>query len=200
MLAASAIAVAAASWAASGATAAASPFPAVLVMSSGLTMSNTVKAPPWGTVLSARQSRWISIKSRSGTIRWGVWHEDQGPAIFPVRTTDAGARWEVVGPLLATDWAGGSLYYVTAALAEGASSVVMVSPSIIDVTTDAGHRWFQYLNVASDWAIVSYPMSGGRTAIRVSGAANATFAKTWYAVYVLDVARHRWRRVVESLS
>ncbi len=121
---------------------------------------------------------------------------------FPVRSIDGGRHWTAAGPLLASDWAGGSLYYVTKVISEGPSAVVMVSNAIIDVTTDGGRRWFQYLNAAGDWSISRYAHSKDRISIRVSPPPNWTSSlpKNSYAIYVLNLARQRWNRVSQSLS
>jgi hypothetical protein len=179
--------------------AASSPYPATLTMQRGLTESAAGHALPWGTTLSAAQARRVTLESSGPTYRWGVWKENAGPGQFPVRSVDGGTRWTAAGPQLATDWAGGSLYFVSKVISESSSSVVMVSNSVIDVTTDGGHQWYQYLNAADNWSIAAHAVSGGGIGLRVSPASYATLPKTSYALYVLDIARHLWRRTGQLL-
>ena len=180
--------------------AASSPYPATLTMQRGLTESAAGHALPWGTTLTAAQDRRVTFRSSGPTYRWGVWKENGGPAQFPVRSVDGGARWTAVGPQLATDWVGGSLYFVSKVIANSSSSVVMVSNSVIDVTTDGGHQWYQYLNTADNWSIAAHAVSGGGIGLRVSPASYATLPKASYALYVLDVAHHQWRCTSQSLG
>jgi hypothetical protein len=177
-----------------------SPYPAQLALQRGLTMSNIAPAPPWGTVLSSSQARSVTIKSTGPSFEWGVWMEAGHAGQYPVRSTDGGARWTTAGPTLASDWAGGSLYYVGKLIPEGPSAVVMVSNAIIDVTTDAGRHWFQYLNTAANWSISGHTSVGGDISIRVSGASWAYLPKASFAIYVLDLSHLQWRRVAQSLA
>jgi hypothetical protein len=155
---------------------------------------------PWGTKLTAAEARWVTIASSGPTYRWGVWKYDGGPATFPVRSTDGGATWREAGPQLATDWAGGSLFYVDRVFIEGPSAVVMVSNSVIDATTDGGHQWYQYVNADDNWSITSHP-DGADISLRISAASYSNnLPKHSYAIYVLNVARHQWLRASESLS
>ncbi len=101
--------------------------------------------------------------------------------------------------MLATDWAGGSLYYVKKVFAESRAAVVMVSSSIIDVTTNGGHLWYQYLNAADNWIITAHIVAAGVIAIRVSPASYAQLPKGSYAIYIFDAPRHEWRRTQQSL-
>lgn len=129
--------------------AASSPYPAKLMMQRGLTESAMGRALPWGTKLSAAQSHWVTLSSppyRGSTFRWGVWRKGGGPSQFPVRSSDGGAIWMAAGPQIASDWAGGGIYFVDRVIWESPTSVVMVSNAVIDVTTDGGHHWYQYLN------------------------------------------------------
>ena len=178
--------------------AAASPFPATLTMQRGLFQPVGVSALPWGTTLPAAQARGVKVESVGSTYRWGVWYKNQS-STFPVRSADGGAHWTAAGPQLATDWAGGSLYYVTKVIAESPTAVVMVSNSIIDVTTDGGHRWCQYVNGGDNWVMVAHAVSGGGIGLRISFTSFAKLPKKSYAIYVLDVARHQWRRTEQSL-
>jgi hypothetical protein len=180
--------------------AASSPYPATLTMQRGLTESATGHALPWETTLSAAQARRVTLSSSGPTYRWGVWKEYAGPDQFPVRSVDGGARWTAAGPQLATDWAGGSLYLVSKVISESSSSVVMVSNSVIDVTTDGGHQWYQYLNAADNWSIAAHAVSGGGIGLRVGPTSYATLPNASYALYVLDVAHHKWRRTGQSLG
>lgn len=177
-----------------------SPYPRTLPLQRGLTMSKYGRALPWGTTIPFSQTRWVVIKSSGPAYRWGVWQMNGGPAQYPVRSIDGGVRWTAAGPQLATDWAGGSLYYVTKTIAESSSSVVMVSNSIIDVTVDGGRQWFQYLYAAGDWSINRHSVAGG-ISIRVSPPSWATaLPHGSYAIYNLDLAHFRWNRVEQSLS
>lgn len=176
------------------------PYPATLKVERGLVFSSEGPKIAWGTVLSASQMSSITMKSSGTTYRWGVWDRGEGPAIYPVRTTDGGVHWTTAGPQLATDWAGGSLYYVSRVITVSATAVVMVSNAVIDVTIDGGHHWYQYLNSASNWSIVRHAEIGGRVTIRVNPARWATLPRASYAIYVLDVAHLQWRRTYLSLS
>lgn len=180
--------------------AASSPYPATLTMQHGLTFSTTGHALPWGTKLTAAQARWVTFRPSGPTYRWGVWQENGGPAQFPVRSTDGGAHWAAAGPQLASDWAGGALYYVTKVIPESSSSVVMTSNAIIDVTTDGGRQWYQYLHTAGNWAITAHVVGGGGIGLRIGPASWASLPKASYALYVLDVTHHQWRRTVQSLG
>jgi hypothetical protein len=176
-----------------------SPYPATLTMQRGLSQSSTNPALPWGTTLTAAQARQVTLKSSGPTFRWGVWKKNGGPETFPVRSTDGGAHWTAAGPQLATDWAGGSLFYVSKVIPESSTSVVMVSNSIIDVTTDRGHQWYQYLNTADNWSITGHAVSGG-IGLRIGPASYALLPKASYALYVLDIAHHQWHRTAQSLG
>jgi hypothetical protein len=193
-----ALALAAPSVPAAGASS--SLYPAVLLMHRGLTMSDVTPALPWGTTLSSSQARLVSIRSTGPSIQWGVWMKNGHAGQYPVRSIDGGAHWTTAGPLLASDWAGGSLYYVTKVLPEGASAVVMVSNSIIDVTTDAGHHWFQYLNAAGNWSISRHTVNGGGIGIRVIPPSWAALPKSSYAIYALELSHLQWRRIAQSTS
>jgi hypothetical protein len=178
--------------------AASSPYPATLTMQRGLSQSNVVRALPWGTTLTAAQARSVTVKSSGRTDRWGVWNTGTGPE-FPVRSTDGGARWTAAGPLLATDWAGGSIYYINKVIAEGSSAVVMVSNFVIDVSTDSGHQWYQYVNAGTGWTMAAYAVPGGGIGLRIIPVSYATLPKASYAIYVLNVAHHQWHRTMQSL-
>ncbi len=171
-------------------------------MQDGLTFSSTGASGqlPWGAVLSAGQARWVTITSSGPTYRWGVWRQDGGAPLFPVRSTNGGTTWTAAGPQLATDWAGGALYYVSKVLAISPTSVAMVSNSVLDVTTDSGHHWYQYLNALDNWNFAVSRLKDGRIGLRVSPASYARLPKSSYALYVLNVAQHRWIRTSESLS
>lgn len=170
-------------------------YPATLPLSRGLAQSAIGHARAWGTPLSAAQARWVRESSPRRAFRWGVWQEGGRPSTYPVRSTDGGIRWTAAGPQLATDWAGGSLYYVQKVYAISPQSVVMVSNAVIDVTTDGGRQWFQYLNPADDWSMVAYRARGGGIDLRVSPARFSRAGKPSAALYVLNVAHHRWRRL-----
>lgn len=182
--------------------AAPSPYPATLKMQRGLTESAAGHALPWGTKLTAAQAHWVTLSSpalKGSAFRWGVWKENGGPGQFPVRSSDGGAIWTAAGPQLATDWAGGSLFYVSKVIWETSSAVVMVSNSIIDVTTDSGHHWYQFLNAADNWTIAGQVVVGGGISLRIGPASYSTLPKASYALYSLDVAHHSWHRIAQSL-
>lgn len=182
------------------ASAASSPYPSVLKMQSGLAFSTTAHQPPaWGTVLTAAQARWVTIKSAGTSYRWGVWKPDGGPPTFPVRSLNGGITWRVAGPQLASDWAGGSLYYVDKVFPGGPSVVVMVSNSVIDVTTDGGRQWYQYLNAADNWSITLRSNVLG-ISLRISAASySSNTPKGSYAIYELNFL-HQWVRLSQSLT
>jgi hypothetical protein len=49
--------------------------------------------------------------------------------------------------------------------------------------------------------MVGYAIGGGGIGLRVSPTSNATWLpKASYAVYSLDVARHEWHRIWQTLS
>jgi hypothetical protein len=177
-----------------------SPYPATLKMQSGL-YDGGGRNPTllWGTVLPAAQSRWIEFKSPGPTVEWGVWRENGESGAFPVRSLDGGLHWMAAGPLLATDWAGGGIYFVNRVIPDGTSSVIMVSNAVIDVTTDGGRRWFQYLNPASDWIISGQPVSVS-IGLRIRPFPDGDLPKGSYATYVLNDARHEWVRTSESVG
>jgi hypothetical protein len=93
---------------------------------------------------------------------------------------------------------GGGIYYVNRVISESSSAVVMVSNAVIDLTTDGGHQWYQYLNTADNWLITAHAVSGG-IGLRIGPASYSSLPKSSYAIYVLDVAHHRWRRTGQSL-
>ena len=70
---------------------------------------------------------------------------------------------------------------------------------VIDLTTDSGHHWYQYLNAADNWTIAGRVVVGGGISLRIGPASYATLPKASYALYSLDVAHHRWHRIAESL-
>jgi hypothetical protein len=182
------------------ASAAPSPYPATLTMQHGLLFSNAVtNVPTWGTELTVAQAHWVTIKSARGVVQWGVWKPGGDPETIAVRSTNGGATWMVAGPMLATDWAGGSLFYVSKVFSWDLTDVVMVSNSVIDVSTDGGRQWYQYLNSADIWDIASYSTSGA-IELRISGASYSQLPKDSYALYVLDVADHQWHRIGQSPS
>ncbi len=183
-----------------------SPYPAVLKVQRGLAMSKFTRALPWGSTLSAAESQWVRIRSTGLAYRWGVWKKDGGPSEFPVRNVypvnslDSGSHWTAAGPQLATDWAGGSIYYITRVIPVSPSAVVMVSNAVIDVTVDAGRHWYQYVNGYDNWSITGHTVTGGGIEIRVGPASYATLPKASYAIYALDLVHLQWRKIAQSLS
>ncbi|HUZ40255.1 MAG TPA: hypothetical protein VMU68_02545 [Acidimicrobiales bacterium] len=179
-----------------------SPYPATLKMRHGMYEGGfdvPVDALPWGTVLPAAQSRGIEIRSSGAAGEWGVWRENGDGGLFPVRSFDGGVRWRAAGPLLASDWVGGGIYFVNRVIPEGPSSVVMVSNAVIDVTTDGGRHWYQYLNTASDWIISGQAVNGG-VGLRIRPFPDGNLPKESYATYVLNDTRHEWDRTGQSLG
>ena len=177
-----------------------SPYPATLKMQRGMYEGGGhLPAPPWGKVIPASQSRWINIKSSAAIDEWGVWRPNGDGGLYPVRSLDGGVHWRAAGPLLATDWAGGGIYYVGKVISDGPSSVVMVSNAVIDVSTDAGHQWYQYLNPASDWIISGQNLSVS-IGIRIRTFPDHGAPKRSYAIYVLNTARHEWVRTAQSIG
>jgi hypothetical protein len=176
-----------------------SPYPATLKMQHGMYEGGAhFPTPRWGRFIPAKQSRWINIKS-SGIDEWGVWRPNGDGGLYPVRSTDSGVRWRAAGPLLATDWAGGGIYYVGKVISDGPSSVVMTNGAVIDVTTNGGRQWYQYLNPAGEWIISGQPVSVS-IGIRIRPFPNGDLPKGSYATYVLNDARHEWVRTSESVG
>jgi hypothetical protein len=176
-----------------------SPYPATLQMQHGMYEGGAhFPTPRWGRLVPAEQSRWINIKS-SGIDEWGVWRPNGDGGLYPVRSTDDGVRWRAAGPLLATDWAGGGIYYVGEVISDGPSSVVMTNGAVIDVTTDGGRQWYQYLNPAGHWIVSGQPVSVS-IGIRIRPFPDGDLPKGSYATYVLNDARHEWVRTSESVG
>jgi hypothetical protein len=174
-------------------------YPATLKMQHGLYEAFASRALPWETILPAAESRWVTLKSSGAVDQWGVWKEHGEAGQLPVRSTDGGAHWMAAGPQLASDWVGGGIYYVTKVISEGKSSVVMVSNAVIDVTTDGGRQWYQYLNTASDWIISAQVVING-IGLHVRPFPDGNLSKGSYAIYVLDVTHHEWLRTRQSVG
>jgi hypothetical protein len=174
-------------------------YPATLKMQHGLYEANTARALPWGTILTVAQSRWVTLKSSGAVDRWGVWKEHGEAGQFPVRSTDGGAHWMAAGSQLASDWVGGGIYYVSKVIPEGLTSVVMVSNAVIDVTSNGGRQWYQYLNPASDWIMSAHVVKGG-IGLRVRPFPDGNLPKGSYANYVLDVTHQEWRCTGQSVG
>ena len=176
------------------------PYPSTLKMQRGLyDGGGHIPALPWGRVIPASQLRWIKFKSAGAIDEWGVWRPNGDRGLYPVRSMDGGVHWTAAGPLLATDWVGGGIYYVGKVISDGPTSVVMVSNAVIDVTTDGGRQWYQYLNAASDWIISGQPVSVS-IGIRIRPFPDGDLPKGSYATYVLNDARHEWVRTSESVG
>ncbi len=185
------------------ASAASSPYPLTLQATAGLLFSKQDTFIARSTALDAVQDRDVALVSSAGTTRWGVLNPPCGATQYPVRSLDAGHSWSVEGPALATDWAGGSLYCATATIAVSASEVIYVSDSVIDVSTDVGRHWYQYVWAADDWSMTRHVFTDGTIGLRVGPdrwAAGSSMPVHSYALYRYQVAAHRWRRVAESLS
>jgi hypothetical protein len=127
-----------------------------------------------------------------------VWQENGEAGSFPVRSIDGGAQWRAAGPQLATDWVGGGIYFVNKVISDGPSAVVMVSNAVIDVSTDGGRQWYQYLNPASDW-IISSEIVGVSIGIQIRPFPDGNLPKGSDATYVLNDTRHEWVRTGQSL-
>jgi hypothetical protein len=179
-----------------------SPYPATLKMQRGMYEGGIdvhVRSLPWGTILPSTQLRWIEVKSPTAAIEWGVWRVNGTGGLFPVRSTDGGVRWTAAGSQLANAWVGGGIYFVNKVISDGPSSVVMVSNAVIDVTTDAGRQWYQYLNGASDWIISGQRLSVS-IGIRIRPFPDGNLPKRSYAIYVLNTARHEWVRTSQAVG
>ena len=177
-----------------------SPYPATLKMQRGMYEGGIdvhIRSLRWGTAIPAAQSRWIEVKSPRAIVEWGVWRVDGVGGLFPVRSVDGGVQWVAAGPQLANAWVGGGIYFVNKVLSEGPKSVVMVSNAVIDVTTDGGRHWFQYLNPASDWIINEQPVSVS-IGIRIRPFPDGNLPKGSYATYVLNPTHHEWVRTAMS--
>ena len=86
------------------------------------------------------------------------------------------------------------MFYVGRVIPEGSSAVVMVSNAVIDVSTDSGHQWYQYVNGADNWMMAAHAVPGGGIGLRISPARYAGgLPKGSYAIYGLNVAHHQWR-------
>jgi hypothetical protein len=176
-------------------------FPATLKMQHGMYEGGFdvhVRGLPWGTRLPAGQARWIKVKSPIASVEWGVWRDNGDGGLFPVRSTDGGVQWTAAGPQLANAWVGGGIYFVNRVISDGPTSVVMVSNAVIDVTTDGGRQWYQYLNGASDWIIVGQPVSVS-IGLRIRFIPDGKFSKRGYATYVLNDTRHEWVSTGQSV-
>lgn len=171
-----------------------SSYPAVLPMEPGLSQSTIERAMPFGTVLSSAQTASVRLVSTSGSCRWGVLQAGHGAAMFPVKSVNGGSRWTAAGPLLAADWAGGSIYFVTKVFSVSSSVVVMVSNAVIDLTTDGGRQWFQYVQPGDDWSMTVHTLAGGLSYLSVRPTSYSTLPKGSYALYVFDRASDRWSR------
>ncbi|MDE3007926.1 MAG: hypothetical protein KGI14_02695 [Acidobacteriota bacterium] len=178
---------------------AANSWPATLVMQRGLSQSRYFHPPAWGTVLSPRQANDVALRESSRGAWWGVWRQGGGPPELAVRSVDEGQHWVVASPVLASDWVGGGIYYVNAVYPENASTVVIVSNAVIDLTTDGGRRWYQYVNTADDWTM-RVRFRGGALELLVRPAPYATALANTRATYHLSVRDHRWRRVSVQAS
>lgn len=177
-----------------------SPYPLTLQMTPGLLFATATRAPAWGTSLGAAQNRWVKVVSTGPTWRWGVWRPNGVAPLYPVRRASATSPWTAAGPALASDWVGGGIYYVTRVIGESRSSALFVSNAVIDLTTDAGHHWFQYVNPEDIWSMTRYNLSG-RPGLRVGPDQWATRPpRRSYALYVLQAEEHRWHRVSQFLG
>lgn len=177
-------------------------YPATLKMQRGMYEGGIdvhVRSLRWGTILPAAQLRWIEIKSSRAAVEWGVWRVDGTGGLFPVRSVDGGARWRATGPQLANAWVGGGIYFVNKVMSDGPTSVVMVSNAVIDVTTDGGHHWFQYLNPDSDWIISAQAVSVS-IGLRIRPFPDGILPKGSSATYVLNPTRHEWVRTALSFG
>ncbi len=179
-----------------------SPYPATLTMSPGLTFSNVSHHLAWGTALTPAQVRWVKLTAVGpDDSEWGVWDPRGYPSTYPVRSTDGGATWTAAGPQLASDWAGGGIFYVTGVIPESPTAVVMVSDATIDVTVDGGRRWYQYTNGAGGWTMTPCRAAGDSICLRIGPAPYTTFLPTTsHADYLLDVTTHAWHRIRQTLG
>ncbi|MFI5034619.1 MAG: hypothetical protein ACHQFZ_00235 [Acidimicrobiales bacterium] len=95
-------------------------------------------------------------------VQWSVWCDQA--AQFPVVSSDGGRHWRVAGPLIANDWAGGSLFYVSKVTAFSPDVVAMTGVGVIDTTFDGGRTWHQLatsLSMAGAWRMSIVRFEGG---------------------------------------
>lgn len=105
-----------------------------------------------------------NVATPTSGVAWTLWC--RGPGEYPALSEDGGATWTTAGPLLASDWAGGSMYEVSRVTACSPSVVALAGEFDVDVTTDGGHQWYLFPNGPSeDWTM---------TVIGCNGDANGT--------------------------
>jgi len=99
-----------------------------------------------GQVISAAQARQgfgPTIGPRFyGPVGWRIYQNDRNSGQCPIETTNHGRTWRVARWVLATDWAGGSLYFVSHLTMISANEVLAWGSSSLDVTSDAGRTWY----------------------------------------------------------
>jgi hypothetical protein len=189
-----------------GASATSSPFPA------------TIKAHLWNpkpgvmgpnlpfgarVILRGPQSRICEDVAVAG-VEWSVWCDLA--AQFPVVSTDGGRQWRVAGPLVASDWAGGSMFYVSKVTAYSAEVVAMTGAGVTDTTFDGGRTWFQFatsLSMVGAWKMSIVRYEGGTGAkpyelvMHIIDTANGGTLRSGSATYITLNEGRTWVRLSE---
>jgi hypothetical protein len=137
---------------------------------------------------------------------WNVWCD--GPAQFPV-TYSGRDSWSDAGPLLATDWAGGSLYIVTHVTSCSTAVAAMVGQGVVDTTFDGGRQWYQFgsgNSMAGYWSmsVESCPSnvrgSADSMTLRVTSSGGGDARDTGTATYVTRDDGQYWQRASYHLG
>lgn len=140
-------------------------------------------------------------------VEWSVWCDRS--AQFPVKSVDGGHQWRVAGPLLANDWAGGSLYYVSKVVADSRDVVAMWGTGVIDTTFDGGRAWRQLatpLSMAGAWKMRVVRYEGGTGVIPYELVMHVVFSPTWAshradsATYITRDRGQSWVRLSQHLG
>lgn len=185
-----------------------SPFPSV-IRSSWWHPKPGVMGPnrPFGSLVALQKpnSRLCANVAVAGR-RWSVWCDVT--AQFPVESTDGGRRWVVAGPLLANDWVGGSMYYVSRVSAYAARVVAMAGNGVVDTTFDGGRTWYQFATSASMaglWTMVMVPSKGAarerspELVMHVADRNPLPTQRAGSAVYVTSNEGRTWTRLRQTL-
>jgi len=158
-----------------------------------------------GRVLSASQARpgfGPTIgPSFYGDVGWRIYQNGRNSGQCPLESTDHGRTWRVARWVLATDWAGGSSYFV--------SHLTMVSPRVVlawgasslDVTSDAGRTWYNVIVPEEQVALTGLVASNNlATGIRlVAGAWPDPLTAIPRATYrPLNTSYTRWTLVAQT--
>jgi hypothetical protein len=123
---------------------------------------------------------------------------NDGPAQYPVRTTDAGRDWRIDGPQLHIDAADGA-EGVGYAARPGRGRTLAYGGSIVDATTDAGRTWWEtYLG---ELVVAVVPAAGNRLVAYVQqqlSNSSIRSAATWQ--YVSSDGGRHWRYTTALLA